>query len=502
MKKQYITLIIAAMALSSCKKDFLEEDPKGSITPKTFYKTTEDLHSATLGIALTHNLAWNQTGGLATTFGSDDITTHGGGNKVGFANFDTFQANSSNDRMTIWWTYYYKTIKSSNALIANYTNATEAAEVDRNNAGGVAYFYRALSYFFLTRTWGAVPMPLEANLEERANSNPDEIYKVIVADLQKAETMLPDGWTGPRRQNSTDILPTRGSAKALLANVYLTMAGWPLKQTDKYALAAEKAKEVIDGKSTWGYDLMPNFGDLWDKDYRFNKEAVFACYFNKNMPSIWDYGDNWGNGSQMGPPNFAPGEEGGWDEAFGEIGFYNKFPAGPRKDATYQTVYFLDNNPAKAVDYTKLTHKHPYFMKYRDDESYDPATHKLNDWWGSATIYMIRYAEVLLAYAEAKAMSAGGPDATAYAAINQVRKRAGLPDLTPGLSQTQFKEAVIAERGWEFAGPEPAARWFDLQRTETVAKATQDRNAGELPLKGKPDDVAHTFYWAPLPILK
>ena len=141
-------------------------------------------------------------------------------------------------------------------------------------------------------------------------------------------------------------------------------------------------------------------------------------------------------------------------------------------------------------------------MKYRDYESYDPATHKMNDWWGSATIYLIRYAEVLLTYAEAKAMSAGGPDATAYAAINQVRKRAGLPDLTPGLAQAQFKDAVVAERGWEFAGPEPAARWFDLQRTETVAKATQDRNAGELPLKGKPDDVAHTFYWAPLPILK
>ncbi len=224
---------------------------------------------------------------------------------------------------------------------------------------------------------------------------------------------------------------------------------------------------------------MTNFSELWDKDFRFNKEAVFACYFNKNMPSIWNYGDNWGNGSQMGPPNFAPGEEGGWDEAFGEINFYNKFPAGARKDATYQTVYYLGNDPGKAVDYTKLTHKHPYFLKYRDDESYDPATHKMNDWWGSATIYVIRYAEVLLTYAEAKAMSGAGPDKTAYDAVNEVRLRAGLKDLQPGLGQLAFRDSVIAERGWEFAGFEPAARWYDLIRTETVAKANAGRNAGK-----------------------
>ena len=502
MKKYIISLLIPALFISSCKKDFLKEDPKGSITPQTFYKTGEDLNAATLGIALTYNLAWNQTGGLATTFGSDDITTHAGGNKMGFSNFDTFQANSSNDRMSIWWSYFYKTIKSSNSLIENYPKATEATEVERNNSAGVGYFYRAMSYFFLTRTWGAVPMPLQASLEPKNNAEPQEIYALVVADLQKAETMLPNAWSGPRRQNNTDILPTRGSAKALLANVYLTMAGWPLKQTDKYDLAAKKAKEVIDGKATWGYGLVNAYSDLWDKDSRFNKEAVFACYYNKNMPSIWNYGDNWGNGSQMGPPNFAPGEEGGWDEAFGEIAFYNKFPAGPRKEATYQSVYFLGNDPAKAVDYTKLTHKHPYFLKYRDDESYDPATHKLNDWWGSATVYMIRYAEVLLTYAEAKAMSSGGPDETAYQAINEVRLRAGLGELAKGLNQTDFRNAVVAEKGWEFAGPEPAARWFDLIRTETVAKAAADRDPSELPLKGKPNDATHEFYWSPLPIIK
>lgn len=82
--------------------------------------------------------------------------------------------------------------------------------------------------------------------------------------------MLPDGWVDPDRQNGVDILPTAGSAKALSANVYLTSAGWPLKKTENYALAAGKAKEVIDQKETWGYDLSKDFGNLWDKDYKYN----------------------------------------------------------------------------------------------------------------------------------------------------------------------------------------------------------------------------------------
>ena len=76
------------------------------------------------------------------------------------------------------------------------------------------------------------------------------MYALIVADLQKAETMLPDSWSGlgAQFQSGVNVAPTKGSAKALLANVYLNMAGWPLKQTDKYALAAAKAKEVMDNK--------------------------------------------------------------------------------------------------------------------------------------------------------------------------------------------------------------------------------------------------------------
>jgi hypothetical protein len=125
--------------------------------------------------------------------------------------------------------------------------------------------------------------------------------------------------------------------------------------------------------------------------------------------------------------------------------------------------------------------------------------HVNNNWIGSHTVPVIRYAEVLLTYAEAQAMSAS-PDASAYAAINQVRNRAGLANLASGLSQAAFRDSVIAERGWEFAGVEPAARWYDLIRTETVARANSDRDASEEALKNIPNDASHTYYWAPIPI--
>ncbi|WP_017257160.1 RagB/SusD family nutrient uptake outer membrane protein [Pedobacter arcticus] len=497
MKKYILILIVALTAATSCKKSFLEEDPKGSILPKTFYKNGNDLNQAMTGIAFTFNGAWNQTGGMSITFGADDITTFRGGNKISFSDFDTFQANSSNDRMAVWWNNFYKTIKSSNALIINYPNATDATAAERDNAAGLALFYRATCYFFLTRSWGSVPLITEPVIvADRPNSTPDKVYELIVADLKKAETMLPDSWTGVKIQNGVNIFPTAGSAKAMLASVYLTMAGWPLKQADKYALAATKAKEVIDNKAKYKIDLMGSFADIFAKEGKFNKEAVFGCYYNNNAP-----GGVWENGSQMGPPNFMPGEEGGWDEAFGEISFYNNFPAGPRKDATYRKTYYLGNDVSKPVDYTGLLRKHPYFTKYNDDISYNQTNHSMSDWWGSHTVFILRYADVLLTYAEAKAMSTGA-DITAYDAVNAVRGRAGLGPLTPALSPTAFRDAVIEERGWEFAGCEPAARWFDLIRTETVGKATLNRHASEEPLKAVPNDATHTSYWAPLPIVR
>jgi hypothetical protein len=88
----------------------------------------------------------------------------------------------------------------------------------------------------------------------------------------------------------------------------------------------------------------------------------------------------------------------------------------------------------------------------------------------SRAVCYLRFAEVLLTYSEAQAMADGTPNARAYQEINKVRKRAGLKNLQPGLSQMAFRDSVVAERGWELAAE--YSRWFDLIRTEKVEEMT------------------------------
>jgi hypothetical protein len=97
------------------------------------------------------------------------------------------------------------------------------------------------------------------------------------------------------------------------------------------------------------------------------------------------------------------------------------------------------------------------------------STNKSND--------IIRYPMVLLDYAEASAMAAGAPTADSYNAINLIRTRAGLPNLTAGLSAIQFCDSVVYERAYEFAG-ENGIRWFDIVRLQLLPQIIASRNTG------------------------
>lgn len=257
-----------------------------------------------------------------------------------------------------------------------------------------------------------------------------------------------------------------------------------------YGMAASKAKEVIDNESVYGYSLMPNFTDLWIQDNNINAETVFGCHYNHLSP-VW----YWSSGNMTAPLAYLPGDVGGWDDLFAEITFFNEFPAGARKDATFLTT--AQKSPSDpALDWTEFAQAHPYYKKFIYVPGFeDNNMGKWIDWWSSRTMMIIRYAEVLLVYAEAQAMSSG-PDASAYNAINRVRARAGLADLTPGLSASNFANEVIKERAWEFAGNEPCSRWFDMVRTETVESATAKRDASEIPLVNNP---TKDHYFAPIP---
>jgi hypothetical protein len=103
---------------------------------------------------------------------------------------------------------------------------------------------------------------------------------------------------------------------------------------------------------------------------------------------------------------------------------------------------------------------------------------------------------VLLDYAEASDMAGSGPSAAAYSAFNLVRQRAGLPDLTPGLSQSSFRDSVVQERAWEFAG-ENGVRWFDIVRLQLLPQIIAARSPSENPINTS--NPLTTRYLAPIP---
>ena len=472
---KYIIILSLLIVFSACT-DFLDEENKGNLVSENFFSNAQELE---LGVNGIYNLIvdahFNDQVTIAT-LGGNDITSR----FVDFQEYDVFAATGGNSGASRYWAETYRTITAANDLILNYERA-EATEEEKNHAAGQAHFARAYSYFTLTRIWNAVPLYVENDVpEDIVPSPPQDVYALIIEDLTKAETMLPEVWTDQRE----NIGFTSGAAKSLLAYVYLTMTGYPVNDPSKYALATAKAREVIDNEASYGYRLLEDFADLWIWESRFNDETVIGLFYNL------DFRNN-----QRAPFAQMPTEYGGWDVYFAEINFFNNFPEGPRKEATFATEFFLESG--EVLDWTETLQQRPYYQKYWDIPGFDPEKPwEYVDWKSERTNVVMRYANVLLTYAEARAMSEG-PDQLAYDAVNRVRNRAGLDDLTPGLSATAFRDSVVMERAWEHAGGEFAVSpWYDLVRLERVEEAAADRHPWEQPILSMPDK---DDYFAPYP---
>ncbi len=470
----YLVLVVMSF---SCQD--LDEHPLGSLVNDSFFKTESDLDAAVT--AVYRPLILDPWGGFGSTrmwvplMGADDLTTLPGGNKQDYREFDTFNPTNINPALIgAAWRKQYKIIYAANNVVENYEKV-EGREDYINQAVAQARFLRAFAYFWMTRVYGDLPLVTSIVTDLEIELSPvADIYNLIEEDLVFAKTYLPASWSEPGR-------PTSWTAKSLLSQVYLTMGGWPLKDESKYALAAAEAKDVIDNGP---YTLVSNFANLWTMENEKNDEFIWTIQYtgiagNPQLTSIVGY-------------STMPGEEKGWDDLFFEVGFYNRFPEGPRKDATFHTQ-FEDEEGNPTITFEQSSTKHPYMAKYRDGAISYKASF-MHPYMTGRDICHLRFAEVLLIYAESQAMADGSPNSAAYDAVNKVRARAGLEDLTPGLDKIQFRDAVVEERGWELAGE--YSRWFDLIRTEKVEEMAALKDPLDLEPKGTVDK---SIYHAPIP---
>ncbi|HYQ59350.1 MAG TPA: RagB/SusD family nutrient uptake outer membrane protein [Draconibacterium sp.] len=391
------------------------------------------------------------------TGGGEDVAARANSSELN--QYNKFLTVENAEAVDDMWKHLYRSINLCNAIVSKAPEASELTAAQATMYEAQARYLRAFDYFWLTRLWGEVLIVTTENQEtvdEAVQSPVADIYDLIVADLQFAETNLDPEYPGL-------ALPTKGAAKALLAEVYLNMAGWPMNDASKYALARDKAKEVMDMNM---YSLEPNFGDLWLVANKFTN-SEFLFFFNGD-------GSNFGTSCKIHQCQ-RPSEEGGWSDVVSEVRFYEAFPEGPRKYWSFKEVF----DDAANTNWRDSRLGVPIIWKYMD-AGIGGSRHdgRSASWGGDGFFPVSRYSEVLLIYAEAANMAEGGPSAAALEAINKVRRRAGgfdqsvYADLPNGMSQSEFDDAVIAERAWELAFE--GKRWFDLVRKEMVVEANID----------------------------
>lgn len=469
-----IAVVALAVTFIGCEQFDLDEDPAGSQLQVVTYSSMPQLELGVTGIyGKLNKAAWMSTF-YVNGWSGDDITTHVASNKADFREYDQRFITPENSRTQTNWNGVYEMIRAANTVLQSVEGVT-LSDPDINKQErliGETYFLRAIMFNHLMRIHGRIPLVLEVDpFQQPGLATQLEVFEQIESDLLQAESRLPE-----KSQYVGSTTPSKGTAKAFLARLYMDWAGFPLKDNSKYAAAAGMAKQVIDNAGAHGFGLEPDLAKLWSLAGRFTEEGVFTIAYSNSAGNLTNR-----KMGKLGLPS-DPGLN-GWQETFAEIRYFEDMPDGVRKDATYfAELPVADNGAIDTDNPTKMLR----WEEFKDQQN--PIFRKIvgeladGDWSQFQTLrsdlYM-RYAEVLLIYAEASG-EAGSAGADAWEALNKVHRRAqGLPIDTPDASDLTSGDGTIqdlafTERKWEFAGE--FIRWNDLVRKEKVQEALGDRD--------------------------
>ncbi|WP_286861003.1 RagB/SusD family nutrient uptake outer membrane protein [Proteiniphilum sp. UBA5510] len=339
-----------------------------------------------------------------------------------------------------FWRNSYRGIGRANTLLDKIDLAT-FEESEKNQIKGEALFIRALYYSILVDNFGDCPLITETPDAKKHGKLPrtsrSEVINQIITDLNTAAGLLP-------LKNSTSNIgrATKGAALSLKSRVLLYEGRWEE--------AAQAAKEVIDLKV---YDLFPNYRGMYLPENENNQEVIFDIQYK--VPYFTHGLDN--AIQKLNRP--APTKD--LVDAYlmtdgkpiTESPIYNPVkPYENRDPRLHQTVvcigYKYNGKITKIQDVMTTGFGSKKFTSYPDDQ-----TVKINIGNSELNPIVIRYAEVLLTYAEALNESGSVPNEEVYSALNKIRKRptVNMPEIQPGLSKEQMREVIRLERRIELA---------------------------------------------------
>ncbi len=457
-----------SVALACNDKQFLTEQPFDFIGPANFYKNAGDALAAVNGVYADFI---NSTGD--NYYGRNFVMLVEHPTEMWTSRLSATNERSQPDVYAIpvnhayvqsVWASAYDAINRANSVL-DHVPAIDMDTTLRKRIVGEAKFLRATHYFNLVRMFGGVPVKVHETQGLDSLSIPRntaaEVYTLIEQDLKDAITVLPPSksYTGSDQGRAS-----RGAAKTLLAKMYLQRAGTGVGTAADWQNALAMAKQV---QSDGDYALVSDYKSLFDffggTVNERNSEVIFAVE-NIRAPGLGGR-----ISSHMAPTNTAPFLGASTNGSFeAESIWFHTFRADDkRRDGTF---IFTWNKGGTNVTWNEAqTASQPY-------ASETPFPRKFLDIQMTGTgaeepnYIMLRYAEVLLMIAESANEVSNGPTPEAYAAVNAVRARAGIPNMTPGLNHDLFRDSVFNERRWELSLEGPNG-YFDSQRNWNWAKA-------------------------------
>lgn len=469
-----LVMLATGVLLSSCNdKEFLTEVPYDFVSPVNFYKTSDDALAAINGVYAdfinsTGDNYYGRNFVMLVEFPTEMFTTRLSATNER-AQPDNYSIPVNHSYVQSVWASAYDAINRANSVIAHVPSIPMDTTL-RSRIVAEAKFLRALHYFNLVRMYGPVPLKLTetAGLDSLAldQSTQQQVYAQIEIDLKDAIKVLPSSKTYATADRGR---ASRGAAKTLLAKMYLQRAGTAVGTAADWQASVDMNKQVVaDGD----YALVTNYMTLFDffgGTVVENNSEVIMDIQNVRAPGLGGRISSHMAANATTP--YLGASTNGSFEA--ESTFYASYNAADkRRDATFITSWV---RAGVTVTWTQAStisspfaSETPFPRKFLDVLMTTTGAEEPN-------YIMLRYAEVPLMIAEASNEANGGPTAESYANINLIRARAGIPNLTPGLSQSLFRDSVFVERRWELALEGPNG-FFDNQRNWLWAKTRIEAN--------------------------
>lgn len=419
--------------MTSCGDSFFDLEPASSVTIDKVYKTASDYNVAVIGCYAKLQSQVNFYTECCE-YRSDNLSL--GAPTAGTQDrydIDHFTEKPSNGILSSYWANFNNNVYRCNLLLDQIDGANFAENLKKQYKGE-AMFIRALNYFNMYRIWGGVPATKHvvsaAEALKVARYSDEQMFDLIAGDLKE----IVDNNYLPETYSSADMgRATSGAAKALLGKVYLTFHKWT------------EAKDILSqliGK----YQLVSPIAQVFNVDNKNNNEIIFAVHFNKEIEGEGhSYWYNLTNAS---------------DDTNQTSSLLNTFPTG---DARKDLITYVQVEKNVRLMNKFYDTKSPTFKTVGNDQ------------------ILLRYADVLLMYAEAlnEIQYDASEGSLALKYLNAVRQRAGISNLTAKQLPTQekFRKGILVERQREF--PYEGQRWFDLVKMG-FAKSVMAENGVEI----------------------